>query len=592
MQLATMLDPAMGRGGHRSVLQKLTQMRAARGLEHRWSKDQILEAYLNLVTWRGEIQGVGAATRILFGKAPHGVNAGEALVMAALLRAPNARYKALESRAETLRRSLAADQSSSQEVVDAIDLIFASRHQEFKPVQIAPHVAARLLGKNQTIARSTLDLEVQRFAAEVLRRHVSEVIQHGVNDGAVLVIENATGQVWASVGSTGDLSSAAWVDGVRSLRQPGSTLKPFLYAAAIDRRLLTAASLLADAPLELSEERGLYRPLDYDRQFRGLVSSRTALGSSLNIPAVRTIQLLGVDAFAEVLRSLGLRSVFEAGDFYGAALALGSADVSLWDLAGAYRTMANGGIWSPLQLSMDSSPGVSRRRIYSAATAFIVSDILADRASRSATFGLENSLATRYWSAVKTGTSKDMRDNWCIGYTTRFTVGVWVGNAAGAPMRDVSGITGAAPVWLEMMNFLHDRYGSAAMAQPHEVNARLVEFPRTVEAPRYELFLSGTEPQRNPAELDHSSPRITSPADGSTIALDPDIPASQQQIQFAATTNGPTLRWLLDGSEQCRSAIECMWAPIPGHHTVRLVGRSGRTFDRVSFMVKGNAPVR
>jgi penicillin-binding protein 1C len=452
MQLAPLLHLEMGRGGHRSMLQKLMQMRAAHALEQHWSKQQILEAYLNLVTWRGEVQGVSAATWILFDKAPHGVSGSEALVMAALLRAPNAKYNVVLHRTSALRPLLAPDDPRWPNVRSAVDRVFASPRGASKRVELALHVAARLLGEHGMSARSTLDLDLQRFADETLKRHVNEVHDRSVDDGAVLVVENATGHVWAYVGSAGEMSPAAWVDGVRSLRQPGSALKPFLYAAAIDSHLLTAASLLEDTPLELPEERGVYRPLDYDGKFRGLVSSRTALGSSLNVPAVRTIKLLGVETFAAVLHDLHLRSVVEAGDFYGAALALGSADVSLWDLAGAYRTPANAGVWSPLRLSADSVEPSPPQRIYSAAAAFVISDILADRASRSATFGLENSLATRYWSAVKTGTSKDMRDNWCVGYTNKFTVGVWVGNVSGAPMRDVSGITGAAPVWLDVMN--------------------------------------------------------------------------------------------------------------------------------------------
>jgi len=588
MQLATLLDPGLGHGGHRSVRQKLVQMRTAYALESYWSKAQILEAYMNLATWRGENQGVSAAARILFGKEPQGVNAGEALVMTALLRGPNAKYSVVKGRTEVLRHALAPDQPPLQEVANALDRVFAARPARFKAVELAPHVAARLLGKERLFARSTLDLDLQRFATEVLERHVRAVSEHGVNDGAVLVVENSTGQVWAYVGSAGQLSSAAWVDGVRSWRQPGSALKPFLYAAAIDHHLLTAASLLEDTPLELAEERGLYRPLDYDRQFRGLVSSRTAVGSSLNIPAVRTIQLLGVDTFAEILRALGLNSIVEAGDFYGAALALGSADVSLWDLAGAYRTLANHGVWSPLQLSAESFDGRSPRRIYSAAAAFVISDILADRASRSATFGLENSLATRYWSAVKTGTSKDMRDNWCVGYTSRFTVGVWAGNVSGAPMHDVSGITGAAPVWLEVMNYLHDRYGSTAIAPPPGVNSQFIVFPQRVEAARREWFLTGTEPIRSPAHLDDGSARIVSPTDGSVVALDADIPPEQQRIQFVAVS-APPLQWFLDGRDECSTVAECMWAPHPGRHTLALVNGSGRTLDQVAFTVKGSA---
>jgi penicillin-binding protein 1C len=239
----------------------------------------------------------------------------------------------------------------------------------------------------------TLDRDLQRFASNELRRQVQQVRDRNADDGAVLVVDNSTGEVWAYVGGVGDISRAPYVDAVRALRQPGSALKPFLYALAIDRRLLTPASILDDSPLELPEQRGLYRPLDYDRQFRGLVSMRTALASSLNVPAVRTADLVGVEQFAEHLRMLGFEGLNEAGDFYGSAIALGSADVTLWQIVNAYRTLANGGEWSPLRVTTSNS-NADRKGIYSAATAFLISDILADRASRSGTFGLENSLAT------------------------------------------------------------------------------------------------------------------------------------------------------------------------------------------------------
>ena len=227
----------------------------------------------------------------------------------------------------------------------------------------------------------------------------------------------------------------------------------------------------------MPEQRGIYRPLDYDREFRGLVSMRTALASSLNVPAVRTTDMVGVEVFADRLRRLGFSGLVEEGDYYGAALALGSADVTLWQLVNAYRTLANGGKYSDLRLTTDADTQKSTR-IYSPEASFVISDILSDRASRSTTFGLENSLATRYWSAVKTGTSKDMRDNWCVGYTDRFTVGVWVGNSSGAPMRDVTGITGAAPTWLNVMNYLHDRFGSGQIVRPPGRGSQRGELPR------------------------------------------------------------------------------------------------------------------
>ncbi len=452
---------------------------------------------------------------------------------------------------------------------------------------LAPHLAGRMLTQAHGTARCTLDRDLQRVAIESLAAHVAEVRERDVNDGAVLVVENATGEVWAYVGGAGESSGAPWVDAIRAARQPGSALKPFLYALALERHLLTAASLVEDTPLELPEERGLYRPLDYDRQFRGLVSMRTALASSLNVPAVRTAELVGVEAFAAHLRELGLSSVIEDGDFYGAAIALGSADVTLWDLVDAYHALANNGVWSPLRTSRASAAELASRRIYSAGTAFIVSDVLADRASRSETFGLENSLATRFWSAVKTGTSKDMRDNWCVGYTDRFTVGVWVGNVTGAPMRDVTGITGAAPVWLDVMNYLHTRYGSGTPRAPMGVLTRRVSFPDSVEAARNEWFAQGTEPAQGLAELDKNDARIESPAEGSIIAIDPDIPAGLQRVNFEAGRGASGARWILDGRERCAVSSSCLWQPVPGMHRLALVGAENRVIDQVAFQVRG-----
>jgi len=343
---------------------------------------------------------------------------------------------------------------------------------------------------------------------------------------------------------------------------------------------------LLDTPLEVPEERGLYRPLDYDRQFRGLVSMRTALASSLNVPAVRTAALIGVETLAEHLRRLGFAEIVEPGDYYGASIALGSPDVTLWDLVNAYRTLANGGVLSPMRLF--ASGDASSVRIYSPATAWLISDILADRASRSATFGLENNLATRYWSAVKTGTSKDMRDNWCVGYTSRFTVGVWVGNFSGAAMHNVTGITGAAPVWLEVMNHLYDRYGGGAVERPGGLRASTVEFPGAVEPPRTEWFIAGTEPHLPIVPLNNQNPRILSPAADTIIALDPDIPRALQRVRFEADPGSIDAHWRLDSHDLGAATQLILWPPTPGPHLLSLTDRSGRALDQVSFKVRGS----
>ncbi len=458
-------------------------------------------------------------------------------------------------------------------------------------VTAAPHAAYRLSRAAQDGApvQSTLDAKLQRPATETLRRHLLAVRAQRVQDGAVLVVDNATGDVLAYVGGSGDLSSARYVDGVRAARQAGSALKPFLYGLALDERLLTPASLIEDTPLEIPVTGGLYRPQDYDEQFRGLVSARTALGSSLNIPAVRALQLVGPEAFVQQLRRLGFSGLRESGDFYGPALALGSADVSLWELVNAYRTLANAGVWSPLRMRPDELSAAEPRRLYSREAAFLVSHMLADRQARSATFGLENPLATRFWTAVKTGTSKEMRDNWCVGYSDRYTVGVWVGNYSGEPMRDVSGVTGAAPVWSEVMAWLHRRVPGLPPRPPAGVRAESVSFVHGIEPDRVEWFLEGTQPEVDlPARL-AAEPRILAPTQGVVIALDPDIPPARQRVLFQAQVDRRTLRWILDGADVGPCTDLFMWEPQPGSHTLFLADEQEHPLDATTFEVRGGA---
>src|SRR6202046_4332488 len=588
MHLAALLDPSLGRlSAYGVVLRKFRQIVAAIAIERRWSKPQILEAYLNLVTYRGELQGIGAASSVMFGKAPQGIDSAEAAVLAALIRAPNAGRETVAIRANALSHSMGSSSSSPDAIAAVLDNAFASRRNPAARIALAPQLAERLLDGQSSSARCTLARGRQRFVIETLRRQIIDVRDRRVDDGAVIVVENSTGEVWAYVGGAGDLSNAPDFDAIRAPRHPGSTLKPFLYALAVDKHLLTAASLINDTPLELPEQRGIYRPLDYDREFRGLVSMRTALASSLNVPAVRTTDMLGVEVFADRLRRLGFSGLVEEGDYYGAALALGSADVTLWQLVNAYRTLANGGRYSELRLTTNANTHTSTQ-IYSPEASFVISDVLSDRASRSTTFGLENSLATRYWSAVKTGTSKDMRDNWCVGYTDKFTVGVWVSNSSGAPMRDVTGITGAAPTWLNVMNYLHDRFGSGQIMPPSDVTQSEGSFPNAVEAPRREWFIAATEPTSSVSGLDDANPQILSPAAGTIIALDPDIPAQAQRGVFEASAGARGSDWFLDGHELAPVRGALLWTPSAGAHTLSIVHASKNAAQTIEFVVRGS----
>jgi penicillin-binding protein 1C len=579
MQLAGLLDPQL-RGGAdgRSWRQKWDQALAARELEAGWSKQQILEAYLNLATFRGELQGVGAAARGLFGKAPMGLDLAESAILASLLRAPGAAPKAVARRACVLARELKASANCAS--VEWQALAALGRPAALAVLTPAPQVARKLVDGARSMP-STLDAGLQRFALASLRRHVAGLAERNVGDGALVVIDNASGELLAYVGNTG----ASEVDGVTALRQAGSTLKPFLYELAIERGLLTAASPLDDSPLDVPTGAGLYIPQNYDRKFKGYASVRTALASSLNIPAVRTLMLAGLDRFYERLHEVGIASLREPADFYGYSLALGSGDVSLLELANAYRTLANGGVWSATSLR----PGVREpgRRVLDERASFIVSDILSDRAARSLTFGLKNELATGFWSAVKTGTSKDMRDNWCVGFSDRFTVAVWVGNFDGRSMWDVSGVSGAAPVWRDVMDYLHaDRPGSPPRP-PAGVTHAQVAYRPAFEPSRGEWFVSGTETTLvELAAPDKRAPMIVYPVAGSIVAIDPDIPNELQRVMLQAQA-GQGMRWRLDQQDIGAADAELPWRPVPGEHQLELVDANDKAIAQVRFEVRG-----
>jgi penicillin-binding protein 1C len=600
MQLAATLDD---HGKRRTLLGKLRQAIDAVGLELRWSKQEILEAYLNQVSFRGETRGIGAAARLLFGKDPAGLDADESLLLVAGLASPGASPDYWAARACMLGAATHAHCAR----LHTLALDSASPDRATGLPQLAPHVAQQLLRHAGESVTSTLDAGLQRSVTAILRTQLLALEPQQARDGAAVVLDNASGEILAYVGSAGPASSAALVDGARAPRQAGSTLKPFLYALALEDGLLTPASLLDDSPLAIDTTSGLYVPRNYDHAFRGRVSLRTALASSLNVPAVRTLMLIGSGRLYGAMQRMGYAHLYADPETYGYALALGAADVTLLEQANAYRALANGGLYSPLQLRRaapaTATAGAGALRVFDERAAWLVGDILADRGARAPTFGLENALATRRWSAVKTGTSNNMRDNWCIGWSRRYTVAVWVGNFEGDAMRAVSGITGAAPAWTAIMQQLEGttsvtrstQHSSATMpadapAPPPGLVARRIEFAAGIEPPRREWFLAGTEQARfAAAPANTRRTRIVHPVDGAVLALDPDIPAAAQQLVLGAEPELPGLRWRIDGRE-LTPAEGSRWALEPGRHTIVLASAgSAETLDSVEIVVRGVA---
>ena len=685
MQVAAMMDASLTRARDgRSVEQKIDQAQAAWALEGAWSKAQILETYLNTIFFRGEIQGVGAAADVLFGKAPHGLNAAESALLAALIRAPQAPRATVERRAcEVLKTpDVKADCGQLAFAMDRWGNAAVTRNAD---ESIAPHVARYLLPlphdqpycvdealgafpsprggragpsegrrargeglcipaklgvsapslspgereqtdhalrRKRLTTQTTLDRDLQLAARDAINKHLQQLSGRNAHDAAVVVIDNATGEVLAYVGSSGRLSAAGEVDAARAPRQAGSTLKPFIYALGLEKNLFTAATLLDDAPFSIDVGGGAYTPQNYAHEYVGPVSVRTALASSLNVPAIRALTLVGVAPAHTLLRRAGLTTLNDDPEHYGFSLALGSADVSLLELTNAYRAVANGGVNSsflfyPLppggrvrervmaehsrvdQTVRPSPPtppprGEGSKRLFSESTAWLITDILADRGARYVTFGFDNPLALSHWAAVKTGTSKDMRDNWTVGFNSRVTVGVWVGNASGAPMHNVTGITGAAPIWADVMEAAAAKIGAGRpAAPPTNVLKRHVAFASNhgqVEAGRDEWFLRGTEPASAliaAREASSAGARIVTPIDGTIIALDPDIPAANQRVQLKSGDATRAGCWTINDAPLACSTAPVAWSPTTGNALLKLLDMDGRELDRVTIIVRG-----
>ncbi len=581
MQLAGFLASDLAAPGARGWRDKLRQMRAAWSLERGWSKDQIFEGYLNLAGFRGEAQGVGAAALGLFGKTPDTLSRDDSLLLAALLPEPQAAAGQVARRA----CALAHVRDCSRFESGAWSVLGPARSLALDP-GLAPHLASRLLTKPGLRVTSTLDARLQRIAIIALVRQLKGLGSARARDGAVVVIDNASGDVLAYVGGVGGASTASAVDGANSYRQAGSTLKPFLYAQAIEKGYLTPASILDDSPVQLDTASGLYVPQNYDRDFKGPVSARTALAGSLNVPAVRTLLLVGVDPFRDRLWDSGYRGLTEDGQYYGFSLALGSAEVTLLEQVAAYRSIAQGGRWSPLRLRLDD-PVPAPRAVTTPAAAWIVADMLADPNARAATFGLDNALRLPFWAAVKTGTSKALRDNWCIGFSGRYTVGVWVGNLEGDPMHAVSGTSGAAPVWRDVMLAIHGADTAPAPPRPAGVDMRDIRFASGIEQPRREFFIHGTaQAEVASAPATARRPRITNPVSGSVYALDPDIPAGRQRLAIGVSGDVATHRIILDRRDLGSASARPLIIAGPGRHLLRLVDLGGRVVDQVIFTVR------
>lgn len=580
MQLVSLLDPELKSTAskRKTFFQKIKQIRRAVELEETWTKEEIFTAYINLIYFRGELKGISSASKGLFRKSPESLTPNETYLLAALIRSPQSSIEKVIKRVCLLKKE--RDGFEDCESISRLvrESLFRNldypQYPSFVPLYtktILDSIGERNnkeVDQIKTHWNSSLSINFQRKVEEILKRNVKSLADKNVKDGSVIVIDNRTGQVLAYVPNIGDESSVSKLDLIRSKRQVGSTLKPFVYAQNFEENKLFPDSILSDSPVGIPVYQGIYRPLNYDKSYKGNVTVRESLGSSLNIPAIRALSFLDLNEFILVLERLGITDL-KYPEFYGPSLALGTADINLLELTNAYRTLANGGLYSGLKFELSHEPP-DFKRVFSPKTSYMVSEILSDREARSLGFGWDNFLSTSYYTSVKTGTSQDMRDNWCIGYSEIFTVGVWVGNPTGSPMLDVSGITGAAPVWRETMDLFHESIGSK-LIPPKEVSSDPISTSNSSKESRMERT---------------KATRILTPVNGSIFALDPDIPIGRQKILFTFSSYDVSYSYYLNDEKIGSVGGPYLWEPKKGEYRLQVKDRDGKVLSLSLFEVR------
>lgn len=454
-------------------LGKLVEAWLALRLERGLSKPEILAQYLNRVPFGNQTFGIAAASRLYFDKPAAHLTLAEAAYLAGLPQAPTAYDPFRHPARARARQERVLNALLRNGVIDSLQYL-AAVQESLRVAQrpknfLAPHacdLAHAVLEKNQEAPartiRLTLDAVLQKNVEQILAANLQLLQRANVTNGAILVLDNRTGEILALVGS-GDYFEAqrdGQVNGVLALRQPGSALKPFTYGLALERDY-TAASILPDIPTNapIFAGGGDFTPTNYDGRFHGPVRLRTALACSYNVPAVRVLEPLGAEALLQRLRRAGFHSLKQNAQHYGLGLTLGNGEVSLLELTRGYLALANKGQIKNLRLfaNMDAPAlaAVEEHQIFSEEIAFLLGDILRDDAARAPAFGEGSVLDLPFACAVKTGTTKDFRDNWCMGFTSDYTVGVWIGNFDGSAMKKISGVAGAGPIFREVMLLLH-----------------------------------------------------------------------------------------------------------------------------------------
>lgn len=601
----------------RGATTKIREALAARRLERSWSKSQILTAYLNRLDYGNLRIGAAEAARFYFQKPLADLSLAECALLAGLPQAPSRLNPLRHPKRATDRRNLVLNRLATNGKSDPSRISTALAEplhlRPLREIQTAPWLAAySQITNSASKIPTTLDLPLQRDIEAIVREETAKLKAANLRHAAVVVIHNPTGEILALVSSSSwDDPRGGQLNGAIVPRSPGSALKPFTYLLAMERMHRIPSSILADIPSPFRTPQGLDLPQNYDRAYRGPVTLRQALACSLNLPALRELNSLGGPVpLHHLLTRLGLTTLGDDETAHGLGLTIGNAPVRLLELTNAYATLARNGRHLPPLLFPEQPQLPVSPLPFSENSFYLIADILSDPAARAAAFPPGSPLDLPFRCAVKTGTSSDFHDNWCLGYTPDFTVGVWAGNFENQPMKSISGVAGAGPIFHRTMLRLHRSQPPTWFTRPNDLreitidprNGKLVSsapnnhysrndlaphdrIPPIANASDYDAtgkalldptfaawFASRHNLRRHDLALDPAPAllaplTIISPAENTTLLLDPEIPSGSDK--FRPVTNLPgTARWTSPTLRIEPATPEPVIHLTPGTHTL------------------------
>lgn len=627
----------------RNFKTKIIEAFTARHLELTTDKQTILASYFNHLDYGNHMLGPKQASLHYFGRTLDQLSLSECALLAGIPQSPSRHNPRKNLTSAKNRRDWILDRMQIVHGVDADRIqrakkepitLSPARYQTNAP-QIATYVEKyHSLPPSQSTFQTTIEPSMQLYAQQKLSTELNKLKDKNVNNGAVVVINNSTREIIALVGSKDFHSSeSGQINAALVPRSPGSALKPLAYILAFEELGMQPSTIVPDIKTVYGAALGTDEYVNYSRNHSGPVSIFHALGNSLNIPIVRiTNQMGGAYKLLKLYQKIGFTNLTEPAKNYGLSLAIGSGEVSLLDATNAFATISRQGLHRSASMLLsrtnENITGPDHQPLFTKESAFLVTSILNSNPARSHAFGTRSHLRLPFPCAVKTGTSTDFRDNWCIGFTKEYTVGIWVGNLNNSPMRGISGVTGAGPIFKSIMLELHKHQPPTWYEKPDSIQAVSIDqhtgkqllpthprytlaiqtyslksdLPELADDSHYDhqgrIYLDNTystwlknHPHQsqtfasNQLQLATRNLRIISPTHGSTFLLDPDLPNQGKFLTLKSSSSNQT-KWKSETLQIIHRNNQHSATLIPGKHKITVIDGYTKEQETIDFTVK------